>query len=230
MHRKIIEHRYMIVFALLLLIIGIGFFLNYDLKFTPDKVAQVITGSLTCIAIFFAACTFEYNDEKNIRDSIKSKESLTFNTAVEWHKPPIITYQSVLAHYQEELNPFIESKDGKAFLAYLYRPEKLRVRVALVSILNYFESIALGIDKKLIDGDFVKEFFETLFIEFYNDYLFYIEFRRKEIEKNEDGWKRFTTFAEKWKKALDTSTSVQLKTETQQAGQISTKKEQLSGK
>jgi len=112
----------------------------------------------------------------------------------------IITYMSTITKYALDIEKFTSKKDIDGFWNYLLLPENLEVRAAISSIFNYFESISLGIEKKLIDEEFVRQFFDSLFSDFYKEYGFYIDFRREKIDKDQEAWRRFTNFAVKWDK------------------------------
>ncbi len=162
-----------------------GFYLNWKLGLPPDKVAGIVLGSLVVVTLFFTALTFEYNHKKNLRDSEKSKNLLTFSTAVDWNKSPITDHIILLTKHQAEINVFIEKQDATLFWEFLTNINKsysLEVRSALAGILNYFEYVCIGIDKDLIDEAFVRDFFETIFLKYHEKYLFYIKFRRAESE------------------------------------------------
>jgi len=188
--------------GIVILVMLLGLYLNWCLNLPPDKVAPIVLGSLAVMTLFFTALTFEYNHEKNIKDSEKSKSILTYNTAVDWNKSPITDHIILLTEHQDLMNPIIEKQDADLFWLFLTDRSKsysLPIRSALAGILNYFEYVSLGIEKGLIDESFVREFFETIFLKYYDKYLFYINFRRAENELSSKAWANFTKFAEKWR-------------------------------
>ena len=200
MYEFVFKYRYHILAVLIIGIILMGFYLNYRLNIPVDKVAPIVTGGFVIITLFFSALTYEYNSSKTQRETEYARRILTYNTAVEWHKPPIVTYMSTITKYALDIEKFTNKKDIDGFWNYLLLPENLEVRAAISSIFNYFESISLGIEKKLIDEEFVRQFFDSLFSDFYKEYGFYIDFRREKIDKDQEAWRRFTNFAVKWDK------------------------------
>lgn len=197
MIQKMFKHRYTIILVLVCFITVFGFILNYGLNMPPDKVAPILTGSFVVIALFLNALSYEYNADKNRIDSQKQKDSLTYNAAVEWHKPPIIGYVKTIVKHDPAMKSFIDNKDGEKLFKYL--TDNLDVREAVGGVLNYFETITLGVEQGLIDAIFIRKFFESIFISYYDEYDFYITYRREFVDKSDTVWLNFTTFASKWK-------------------------------
>lgn len=198
----LLRNKYYIMSIAAVAIMVFGWYLNWRVKLPPEKVSPIVLGSLATVTLFFTALTFEYNHHKNLRDAERLRNQLTFNTAVEWNRPPISEHIRLLTKYQRELNPYLETKDAKLFWQFLTderREYSLQLRSALAGILNYFEYVSLGIEKGLIDEAFIREFFESIFVKYLENYLFYIEFRRAENEFSEMSWAKFTEFATKWR-------------------------------
>jgi hypothetical protein len=193
------KYRYRIILFLIVVIILLGLFLNIQLGMTPDKVAPILVSSFVIIALFLNALSFEYTWHKNLKDSQAARESVTFNTALEWHKSPLKDYiiRIVIAE-AKDISRFITEKDGKGLHDFISKPENIETRAALAGIFNYFETIAIGVKQKLIDAEFIKVFFKASFITFWKEYEFYIRYRREEIDKTDSVWENFTLLAQNW--------------------------------
>ena len=74
-----------------------------------------------------------------------------------------------------------------------------QARSALVSILNYFECISLGVIHVILDESFIKDYFKSIYRTYLNNYSFYIEHRRN-VHNSPMAWINYTTLAEKWRK------------------------------
>jgi hypothetical protein len=64
-------------------------------------------------------------------------------------------------------------------------------------MLNFLESISLGVLQGIMDEEFIKGFFGSVFKNQYNTYIVFIEYRRRE-KQNPKIWNSFTTLAFKW--------------------------------
>lgn len=76
---------------------------------------------------------------------------------------------------------------------------KFFIRKTLVPILNYFEKIAICIDKEIVDEESIKEYFEDLFITYEKCFYRLIEIRRREYNGTDDAFKNYTELVKKWK-------------------------------
>ncbi len=78
-----------------------------------------------------------------------------------------------------------------------------QARSALVSIFNYLECVSIGIEKGILDDDFMRDYLAGVCIGYSMDYGFYIEYKRN-VQKSPKIWINFTNMAEKWKKLKET--------------------------
>lgn len=164
----------------------------------PDELKNavlVLTGGSIIIGIFFSLLNYEYNHNKNKRDVKTAKAILSFNTALEWHKPHIVENLKITKTMYDTHKHLIESNKSSEFFDLLEKDEK--ARAALVSIFNYLECVAVGVDQGIMDANFIKTFFCSLFKTYYSDYEFYISYRRKKYS-NPKTWVNFTNLAQQW--------------------------------
>lgn len=158
---------------------------------------SVITGGCVILALFYSIISYEYNQRKFNHDIKTSRETLSFSIACEWYKPPTSDFMKTSIKFYKKHQNLIEQTNAKAFHDELEKEENEESKAAIFGILNYFESIALGVKQNIMDEEFIKGFFGSVFATYYNDYLFYIEYRRK-IKQNTKIWKNFTTLSNKW--------------------------------
>jgi len=197
----IFKHRYKFLLLFIILIIILGFFLHFR-GHSIDKVASITTGCFVVLTIFFSILSYEYNASKNLQDNQASRNLLTYTTSIEWYKPPLTGYTKLHYQHKKEIESFTKIGNTGGLYEYLSKEENTDLRIAITSILNYFEGISLGVSKKLIDEAFINEFFHELFITYYNKYQPYIQYRRDNIEKSQDIWKHFIKLASDWKSKI----------------------------
>jgi|GEM_PF-2594086 hypothetical protein len=190
------KHRYTVLAIFVVLILILSVYLHFR-SHPIDKIASIATGCFVVLTIFFSILTYEYNALKNRQDSKASRDILTYNTAVEWYKSPLVDYQKTTIRYEKQ---FIASKTQRTvsdFDTFINDPLNIEYKEALKGILNYFETISIGAYKGLIDKEFTKDFFLSIYKIFYTDYFFYIDDIR--VTKNVDTiWGNFTNLVEEW--------------------------------
>lgn len=191
----VLKYRYVICVSVVTVIFLIGFIFFFCCNWAGKDVAQVCTGLLLTITLFFTALNYEFAAGKTKNDYKTAKEILTFNTANEWHKAPIKDYQRISIEFE---NKFIDSKVCRSIADFdTYIHSEIEFRESLKGILNYFENMSIGVYKGLIDKDFVYEFISYIFEIYYLDYYYYIENYRKKRDNNSI-WENFTKLAEEW--------------------------------
>lgn len=193
----IYNNRQLISLFVFLSIIGFGAYLYLYKKWPAKDVAQVCTGGLIVLTLFFAALNYEFSNSKLRLDYKAAKELLTFNIASEWHKPTLAEYQKKSIEFE---NKFITSYSVRTYIdfdKFIKDPLNADYRESLKGILNHFETIGLGILKGLIDKDFMKLFYMSICRVYYVDYYFYINSQRIS-KQNEKLWINFTNLVEEW--------------------------------
>lgn len=190
-------YRYAICIAVVLLIIIVGIYLRINKHWTIKDTTQLCLGLLIVITFLFALLNFEFSNSKMHRDYKAARELLTYSAAQEWYKAPVKDYQKTSIQFE---NDFIRTKSIRTstdFALYIDDPRNIEYRESLKGILNYFESTSIASSKNLIDKDFIREFFEDIYITFYKDYLLYFENQR--MAKNKPNvWVNFTNLVEEW--------------------------------
>lgn len=172
----------------------------YYINSTPDtdklkNAALVLTCGSIIIGIFYSILNYEHNYFKTQNDKSLSKQMLSFNVAFEWHKPNIVEHLKVTKKVYDKHKHLINENKSAKFSKLL--DEDDAARSSLVSIFNYLESVAVGINFDIMDEELIKKCFHALFCWYYHNYQFYIDYRRKE-SNNPNAWKNFTDRAEIW--------------------------------
>jgi hypothetical protein len=91
----------------------------------------------------------------------------------------------------------IEKENAGDFASILAGANYAHYRSSLFCILNFFEHVALSIERRVADEEYLKEFFQSIIIDCLATYHFYIAHERR---KEPQLWIKFTNLAESWKK------------------------------
>lgn len=192
---------YRLVFVLLA-ISGIAFIIHlvWIQSASADQFknsALVLTCGSIIIGILYSIVNYEHNQLKFRHDVKLGRETQTFNTACKMYEADMIThFKNIKLLYRNNKSLFTESKFGEIDTKFKEQPD---TRVSFIVIANYFEGISIGIEQGIIDEVFMKEFFKTIWRDFYNEYGTYIEYMKVEYKSQRIFWK-FTSLAKKWNK------------------------------
>lgn len=191
-------YRMLWLIGAILTITVLGIF-TWNSSIDTDKVKNlvaVLTGGSIAIGIFYAVLNYEMNYYKYRKDRISSKKQAAFLMASEWHKDSIVKNLKITKKLYERHKHLIEQNRSKQFSELLDADDE--GRAALISIFNYLECIALGVEEGIHDEAFMKKFFRSIYISYNNNFEFYILYKRKK-EQNGKIWIKFTCLAEKWR-------------------------------
>lgn len=185
-------------------IIVIGFLsvLAWNRSSEPDKVGNltaVLTGGSILIGIFYAILNYEMNYYRYRNDQLLARKRAAFVVASEWHKELVVRNLKTTKKLHEKYRHLIDDNKSKEFSELLESDDD--ARAALISIFNYLESLALGVEEGVHDEGFIAQFFRGIFISYYNDFEFYIQYKRKK-DQNPHIWIKFTEMATKWQKSV----------------------------
>lgn len=192
---------YRLVFVLLAL--GVIYYFEYRVwhSYYADErlkiMATVLTGGSIIIAIFYSILNYEYSQIKFKHDIKTSKDVLTFNTASKTHDPAMIKNFRAIKEFYIKNKHLISENKLDVFHTLLN--DDSDTRVSFISILNFFECLSLGIKQGIIDEQFTKQFFKTMFNEYFKYFGTYIEYTRKQFDSPRV-FRNFTDLADKWDK------------------------------
>lgn len=186
------KHRYVVCLIITFAIITFGIYLHFWREWKFKDAAQVCGGFMLLITIFFTALNYEFIANKTKNEA----RILTYNIAAEFHKSPAKDYQLTIV--KAELTYIEKNRLTLADLeSYIVDPVNLEYRVSLNSLLNYFETVAICVNKDLINKEFIKEFHFSIFRQYYSDYHPFISSRRLK-ENKPSMFINFTNLAEEW--------------------------------
>jgi hypothetical protein len=189
---------YRLAFVILALV-GIGFFDYYVWAgSTPENklknAALVLTGGSIIIGIFYSLINYEHNQLKFKHEIKNSRETLTFTIACKMHDIEMINHFKAVKSFYEKHKQNI-ANNGDAVNQAL--KEDTETWGSLIVAFNYLECIAIGVQQGIIDEEFIKTFFKTIFRDYNNFYGNYFVYLRKERNSNST-YKNFTDLANKW--------------------------------
>jgi len=134
--------------------------------------------------------------KKNEEDIKIQRRHLTSERCLEWHRNSnntgksrafISKHKMLLNNYK--INSFVEE---------IEKEENIEYRSAVIFVMNYFENLAEGILKEVLDEEIVKDIFKTMFIKYLDNLKPYIDHLEK--REGEAGiYKSFKRVAERWK-------------------------------
>ena len=195
--RLVFDYRYLVSIVIVLFILGTGSYLYFYGGWNARDVADVCTGAFIVLTLFFTALSFEFSSSKMKQDYKAARELLTFTTANEWYKGPLNRYQKISIAFERQFIASGRVRTANDFERFITHLSRLDFRESLKGILNYFETVSIGVKKGLIDETFIKEFFLGVFQMFYRKYFFYIEHKR--MTKNDNTiWINYTSLVEEW--------------------------------
>ena len=164
---------------------------------TVKDVVEVITAGIIILTLFYNMINYE-NEQMKFKHDVKIfREKLSFNTATDWHKPPMVDYSKTLKKFLNKCKPLLEDNDSKKFHETIESESNEDEKQALIAVFNFFESIAIAVNQGIMDEGFIKKFFRSIFVQYYQDYSFYIDYRRR-IKKSSTMWINFTNLASTW--------------------------------
>lgn len=138
----------------------------------------------------------EQNFNSKVADDIFKKKLLTSERCLEWHRNSDKTgkARAFIAKHKDLLN----TSNIKEFVSEIEKEENLQYRMSIIFVMNYFENIAEGIEKQLLDEDIAKDIFKTMFQKYMNNLKPYFDFLEK--REGESGiYKSFKKVADRWK-------------------------------
>ncbi len=154
----------------------------------------VLFSGLVFITLAFTILTYEMNVDKNRKEAEAKIFASSFDFASKWHSSPLVDYQKDVYNCEKAKKDELMKIDYSKFENYLESQDAGSLKVSIVCILNYFELVAIGVQRNLLNKDFINEYFEFIFIDYHNRWLPHIE-KKREAANDLDLWKEFTTLA-----------------------------------
>lgn len=124
------------------------------------------------------------------------KRLLTSERCLEWHRNSYNTGKSRAFIFKHKL--LLNTYQINGFVEEIEKEENIEYRSAVIFVMNYFENLAEGILKEVLDEEIVKDIFKTMFIKYLDNLKPYIDHLEK--REGEAGiYKSFKKVAESWK-------------------------------
>jgi hypothetical protein len=199
--KKIIETvfviRYWIVIIMLIVLIAFTYKIYYLKDSTIRDTVAVFAGGAVLITIFYHILNYEYSQRKFKHEIKSSRDILSFNTAMDWQKEFLTKSCDLSIDFYEKNKELLQDGLYRKFHEEINKEENNQYHSALLTVLNFFESISLGVKQEIMDETFIKGFFQSLFVGQLNKYRGYINYRR-ELKQNPKILCNFTELSEKW--------------------------------
>jgi len=124
-----------------------------------------------------------------------SRELLTYNTSCKMYDSEMLEHFRISKKFHEENKSLFETGDVSKIDAKF--EEDYKSRQSTIVVLNYLEVISIGINQLIIDEEFMKQFFKTIFKENLGRYGTYID--RVRVKKGNTIYQNFTLVSERWR-------------------------------
>jgi hypothetical protein len=163
------------------------------------KLADFLSKYVTAAGIFVAILAYYATTHKDSEDGQRAMSSISFNLINQWQIPPFADYRKDIFKMEKIdalIKATIENENAGDFASILAHPACAHYRSSLFCILNFFEHIALAIERDVADEAYLKEFFQSIVVDYQSTYRFYIV---RERRKDPALWIKFSNLAEKWK-------------------------------
>ena len=199
--RQVIDYMFIVRYWVVLILMSGLVWFTYHVYVLPgttirDAVA-VFAGGSVLITVFYQLINYEYTQRRFKYDIKTSQNLLSFNVVLEWQKDYMTKHTNDLRNFWMKHKCFLEDGMPRKFQEELDKPENDGPYTSLMVVFNFLESVSLGIRQGIMDEEFVKGFFQSMFIKQYHRYQPYIEYRRRETQ-NPKIWENFTYLSDKW--------------------------------
>ena len=157
----------------LLVITGMGLvlagFLLYHYDSPNYKFADFLSKYVTAAGIFVAILAYYATKHKDNEDGHRAMSTIGFNLINQWQVPPFADYRKDIFEMEKidhVTKGLIENENAGDFASVLAGANYAHYRSSLFCILNFFEHVALSIERRVADEEYLKEFFKSINIKF----------------------------------------------------------------
>jgi len=91
-------------------------------------------------------------------------------------------------------------KDNAKIMKYLEDTNKQEEKQAIICVLNFLEKVAYLTREGDVDEDKIRNYYQDIFIDFYNEFRGFIEDRKEEVGHNNKVYQSFEHIVRKWQK------------------------------
>ena len=171
-----------------------------------EYISMCAFGCVT-IGLIYNATALQYNYELNKqkaereeKEGLSKKVKLSYEVISEWYKNDMATNAEITRRFIKPFKGTLSKSSGlKAFKKELSTQQNINIRKSLISVLNYFEHLALLLGDGVINEDIVKKAFRTAFVTLYSNLKEYIEDeQRGNSGANSKIYINFVELSKKW--------------------------------
>jgi Domain of unknown function (DUF4760) len=177
-------------------------YLFISINKSVTEIVSIITGGV--VSTTFLVHMFNYDlNYQSLKNKIETddrkfeydKKFNTFKFCNEWYAPSMIKLQV-------DVRPFVVIKGDKE-MNYVAKYKEIvdnkETYTAIISMLNFFESLSLSINAELLDEDLAKRYFYSLVKHYYFGLDWFMKMRRQERQTNKI-FQEFEKLFENWTK------------------------------
>lgn len=194
-----VKFKYWILVVGVIITTGIAFVVYKNVPGAEIRdIVTIVTGGVVSTTLIYHVMNYHLNYDVNIvkfrydnNKIVFEQKSNAIKMIGEWLKPEMMRH-TILARDFLDSN---KMKSGSEIDKQLKDSES--TRLAIVMILNLFETIAIAISERVIDEKIMKSFFRGLFNEYYHGTHQWILFRR-EARKNNKIFENFVALNSRW--------------------------------
>lgn len=188
---------FFVLLAVLVIFFAAGLVLfQSSLEQRASSLVVVFTGGSVVIGIFYAILNYEINYNSYQLFLQQERKISAYQAVTEWRSDFVVQQLRRAGQFYEKHQHLIQENRFKEFSKLLDGNDD--ARAALLSVFNFWECVALGVNEGIHDEQLIKNYFRGILLSFYNDYEVYISFKRK-VNSNPAIWIQFTMLAERWR-------------------------------
>jgi hypothetical protein len=184
---------------------------SWIIKFEFRDVIAVATCGVVVTTLIYHSINYESNlsanqikielDREKLNVEIeRSKMTLSYQICSEWSRPSMAENVRIMRALTEGKDPklveyfeLLQNNRIKEFSDKL--DSDLEIRSSFISVLNFLETLSVSVDKNIVNEEFIRENFQTLFLKYSKSLKAYIHFRQA---KSPRMYRNFEKIAETW--------------------------------
>lgn len=171
-----------------------------EVELSYRDLAAIFAGLVASGALIFNAINVHLSVKANFEKLNFDREKLIYDKKQTVFKLIEEFNSKSFIQYTTKMGAFLEKHRGLDTVTFGMELDKDEPsRIAVAAFLNDLERISLAYTEGIVDNDFVYEFFQDIFISYYDRYSFYIKVRREKVG-SENIFDTFEKVVKEWKK------------------------------
>jgi hypothetical protein len=131
-----------------------------DLK--QSEIIKILNGSMIIVGLAYTIMTYEFNHSKTLNEIRVRRTTATYEIIKEWNSAVMTNYQKICYEFENKHEIIFLHNDIDNFIEINNDGVNTEYIKSLTGILNYFESIAVGIGEDLMDETLMRKYFKGL--------------------------------------------------------------------